>query len=132
MSKLYDVNLSNMAYPCLEYAMLRTGCNVGKNLMFDFKSNYRELTDSDTDPEIGDIVVWGYSRNPLAESRLILEKNTVITVNIGNNFHVGVLEGNNVVSDLTVDDNGIPYIRFRYLDTTPEPTKFFRRKDDDH
>lgn len=131
MNHLYDVNLSNMAYPCLEYAILRTGCNVGKNLMFDFKSNYRELTDSDTDPEIGDIVWWQYSRKPFAESRLILEKKNVITVNIENDFHVGVLEGNGVVSDLTVDGEGIPYIRFRYLDTTPEPTKFFRRVDDD-
>lgn len=120
--KTKDVSLYCFMYPCIYYALKRTGRNerlIEKILSFN-KNNITKKTKL----KKGDILIWKRNEDSYCEPLSIICKK-VIDICVCYDTHVGVYEGKGVVSDFTFGEK-TGRIRIRKLKDLKNPDFFYR------
>lgn len=113
------VDLTDITYPCATYALRRIGSHWPVERLLNFPPEpFTELN-------VGDILVWDRLDSPEETSAYIMDEHgRPISRSVAYNRHLGVYEGDGVVSDVKfIGELGIPNIRMKRLSEMPkQPT----------
>lgn len=116
MKKLFETTITKKD-TCLSYALKRTGTDTNVEFAEDLRKEFDFISVKETKLEIGDIVAWNKKEQTIVSATSIEENGFIYSNNVFTGFHIGVVEGDNIVSDLTRSANPyfIPSIRMRYV-----------------
>lgn len=116
-----DCCLAAFIYPCLTYAMLRTGAGDHMTIS-EFETLQRHpVPDDNKDIPEGAILYWANSEGYHGWQLTIKDK-IVLETGTYNRGHYAVYEGNGTISDLAWNGD-VPYIRMRKLCDLSRPDK---------
>lgn len=118
---MQDVMLEEFMWPCVHYAIKRTGSTLKPSEVLALPR--KEFTDTQS-LQCGDIVVWASKRrkNPFTEMTAGFREGVgPVMRRFKDNFHVAVYEGNGLFSDVTIRGNKGPTISVFRLDDWSSP-----------
>lgn len=118
VDSLQDVDLEDFVYPCIKYSLLRTGSTKSIQDILDDKGIPYEGIDALT---VGDILVWRKENTERRDTTTHINKYGVVTTRAFSGIHVGVYEGDGLVSDLVFNDSYIPSIRMMHVNDGARP-----------
>lgn len=111
MSKLKDVFLLDFLYPCATYVVKRLGIDMSPKDLY--QTTGKEYDGNPESLSVGDVLVWNYRKDsPTLDVVMQMTDRGPITSRKIQGKHLGVYEGDGLVSDLTFyEDPPIPFIR---------------------
>lgn len=118
---MQDVMLEEFMWPCVHYAIKRTGSPMKPSAVLELPR--REFTGTQS-LQWGDIVVWKSKqrKNPFIEMTAEFRDGVGPVVRrFKDDFHVAVYEGNGFFSDVSIRGNKRPTIRVFRLDDRRSP-----------
>lgn len=113
MNKLYAVDLTDINYPCILYAMRRTCAKGSLQSFIDAEQKYLGKQ------EIGDVLVWHLCEDDTSRdnANTRIDSHGIISSHIKYDKHYAVYEGDGLVSDTVgLGDMCLINIRIRRLD----------------
>lgn len=121
MNRLFETSI-NKKDTCFSYALKRTGIETTVEFVEDIESEFEIIPVKETKMQIGDIVAWEKKTKSIPVITTIkapTEEGYSDTVQkyVGIRFHLGVVEGKCLISDLSRSANPyyVPTIRKRHL-----------------
>jgi len=122
---LFDVDFTDHAFPCIQYALRRIGLHEIK-AFYPLPDNFIKNAFNKDDLRIGDIVVWERSSSTV-DFTLTMCNNIPITSELTFGVHAAVYEGNGFISDISFSGESVfPYIRIRLLKDISKPMWIYR------
>ncbi|WP_313214136.1 hypothetical protein [Soonwooa sp.] len=124
-NKLFETTI-NKKDTCLSYVLKRTGIKTSVEFVEDLESEFDIIPIKDAEIEIGDIVAWQKKVTKVNVATTIKEPKARVSElkseDVSTRFHLGVVEDNAIISDLTRSSNAyyIPTIRKRRLSIVVE------------
>lgn len=124
--RLADVDITDYAYPCIAYALRRTGCGDARPV-YPLPDAFERFAYSEESLRVGDIVAWEKEKQE-SDCTLVMRDGIPVTAKVHVGIHFGVYEGKGLVSDISYcGDSIIPYLRVRDISTVKDPRWIYRR-----
>lgn len=123
---LHDVSCVDYMYPCATYAKRRLNLDISAEDLMEMSGTPYDKETSTL--EVGDIIVWVRKNTNTAFSDihpLTIENNICLSSKVYENKHLGVYEGDGLVSDFTCLPT--PRLRFMKLSKRFTPTAIIKR-----
>lgn len=122
---LHNVSCVDYMYPCAVFVKQRLNLDITTEDLINMSGEpYDKCSES---LNIGDILVWiSYPEEPAFKHThpLKIQDDTCLDVGIVTCRHLGIYEGNNIISDFI--DRGHPSIRFMQLSEHPMPKQVIK------